>query len=113
MHNAARIEDRRDRPRFNIKAPLTVIAGEHEITAYTHDLSNRGVYFYLSGADSVLVEREFNFVIELPAEYTLSTCCLIRCRGRVLRKESDPKHMTGIAAEILQYAILRDGGASA
>jgi hypothetical protein len=43
--------DRRRIPRFRVRAPLTVIAGDREIPAYTRDLSNRGVYFYLASDD--------------------------------------------------------------
>lgn len=91
-----------------MNAPLTVYIGDREIPAYTRDLSNRGVYFYLDLADGALIHRDFEFVVDLPPEITLSTSCLIRCRGRLVRKESDVKNLTGIAAEILDYSILRD-----
>jgi hypothetical protein len=86
--------DRRRIPRFRVRAPLTVIAGDREIPAYTRDLSNRGVYFYL------------------PPEITLSTFCRIRCHGRTLRKEKSKMSLTGVAAEILDYSILKEGGSS-
>ena len=101
-------DERRIRPRFGISAPLTVIIGNREISAFTRDLSNMGVYFYLDPADSALIGNEFDFLVELPPEITLSTCCLIRCRGRVSRKESSPRQLTGIAAEILDFSILRE-----
>jgi hypothetical protein len=102
--------ERRGSQRFRISAPLTVIAGDHEISAYTRDLSNRGVYFYLSLADSALVDRDFEFLIEMPSEITLSSSCRIRCRGKLVRKEMTSRNLTGagIAAEILDYSILRD-----
>jgi hypothetical protein len=102
--------ERRGSQRFRISAPLTVIAGDHEISAYTRDLSNRGVYFYLSLADSALVDRDFEFLIEMPSEITLSSSCRIRCRGKLIRKEMTSRNLTGagIAAEILDYSILRD-----
>lgn len=101
--------DRRTRPRTNINAPLTLSIGGREIPAYTRDLSNRGVYFYLALADSKLIDRDFEFVVELPPEITLSTCCRIRCQGRVVRMEDTANNLTGVAAEILDYSILRDG----
>src|ERR1039458_7287299 len=79
--------DRRRIQRFRVRAPLTVIAGDREIPAYTRDLSNRGVYFYLASDDSGLIEHDFEFLVELPPEVTLSTFCGIRCHGRALRKE--------------------------
>jgi hypothetical protein len=102
--------ERRGSQRFRISAPLTVIAGDHEISAYTRDLSNRGVYFYLSLADSALIDRDFEFLIEMPSEITLSSSCRIRCKGKLVRKEMTSRNLTGagIAAEILDYSILRD-----
>ncbi len=102
--------ERRGSQRFRISAPLTVIAGDHEISAYTRDLSNRGVYFYLSLADSALIDRDFEFLIEMPSEITLSSSCRIRCKGKLIRKEMTSRNLTGagIAAEILDYSILRD-----
>jgi hypothetical protein len=102
--------ERRGSQRFRISAPLTVIAGDHEISAYTRDLSNRGVYFYLSLADSALIDRDFEFLIEMPSEITLSSSCRIRCKGKFVRKEMTSINLTGagIAAEILDYSILRD-----
>ncbi len=104
--------ERRRIPRFRVRAPLTVIAGNREIPAYTRDLSNRGVYFYLSSDDSALIDHDFEFLVELPPEITLSTFCRIRCHGRALRKEKARMSLTGVAAEILDYSILKEGGPS-
>ena len=100
--------DRRGRQRFSVNAPLTVIVGDREIPAYTRELSNRGVYFYLDLADSALIDRDFEFVLELPPEITLSTRCRIRCQGRLVRKEKASRNLAGVAAEILDYSILRE-----
>jgi len=102
--------ERRGSQRFRISAPVTVIAGDHEIAAYTRDLSNRGVYFFLALSDSALIDRDFEFLIEMPSEITLSTSCQIRCRGKLVRKEVTSRNLTGagVAAEILDYSILRD-----
>lgn len=102
--------DRRRIPRFLVRAPLTVIAGDREIPAYTRDLSNRGVYFYLASDDGGLIDQDFEFLVELPPEITLSTFCRIRCHGRALRKDKAKMSLTGVAAEILDYSILKDGG---
>ena len=100
--------DRRRSRRFRVRAPLTVIAGDREIPAYTRDLSNQGVYFYLAADDSRLIEHDFDFMVELPPEITLSTICRIRCHGRALRKEKTSMSLTGVAAEILDYSILKE-----
>ncbi len=102
------VNDRRRVRRFSIIAPLTVIFGDREIPAYTRDLSNRGVYFYLASADGILIDGDFEFMVELPPEITLSICCRIRCRGRLVRKEKTFMNLTGVAAEILDYSILRE-----
>jgi hypothetical protein len=104
--NPAIANDRRRVRRFSIIAPLTVIFGDREISAYTRDLSNRGVYFYLASADGILIDGDFEFMVELPPEITLATCCRIRCRGRLVRKEKTSMNLTGVAAEILDYSIL-------
>jgi hypothetical protein len=100
--------DRRRIPRFRVSAPLKVIAGDREIPAYTRDLSNRGVYFYMASDDGRLIEGDFEFWVELPPEITLSTFCQILCHGRTLRKEETQKSLTGVAAEILDYSILKE-----
>lgn len=100
--------DRRKAQRFRVSAPLTVTVGDREIPAYTRDLSDQGVYFYLDSDESGLIEREIDFIVELPPEITLSTCCRIRCRGRVLRKEESLMSLTGVAAQILDYLIFGD-----
>ena len=108
-------DERRSSQRFRISAPLTVIVGDQEIPAYTRDLSNRGVYFYLTLSDSTMIERDFEFLIEMPSEITLTASCRIRCRGKLIRKEVTSRNLTGagIAAEILDYSILRDTEARA
>ena len=94
----ARENDRRGRTRFSMHAPLTVFVGDREIPAYTRDLSNRGVYFFLDLADGALIDREFEFLVDLPPEITLSSSCSIRCQGRLVRKENTPQNLTGVAA---------------
>jgi hypothetical protein len=106
--NLQAVEDRRERQRFGINAPLTVFAGTREITGFTRDLSNRGVYFFLEVNDAAPHKGDFEFLVELPPEITLSTCCLIRCQGRVVRTDTTSRQMTGIAAEILDYSIQRE-----
>lgn len=100
--------DLRERQRFGISVPLTVIIGGREIPGFTRDLSNRGVYFYLDLTDSALIGRDFEFRVELPPEITLSTCCLIRGQGRVVRTDSTSSQYAGIAAEILHYSMQRE-----
>ncbi|MGA2351481.1 MAG: PilZ domain-containing protein [Terracidiphilus sp.] len=102
------VRDRRERQRYGISAPLTVLIGKLEIQGITRDLSNRGVYFYMDQADSAPIGGDFEFLVELPPEITLSTCCSIHCQGHVVRTDEPSRHLTGIAAEILQYSIQRE-----
>jgi hypothetical protein len=105
--------NRRERQRFGINAPLTVLIGARKILGFTQNLSNRGVFFHLDQADSALIGGDFKFLVELPPEITLSTCCLVQCLGRVVRTERISGQLTGIAAEILQYSIQREASACA
>jgi len=100
--------DRRSTQRYSINAPLTIFIVDREIPAYTRDLSNRGVYFYLALSDCKLIDSDFEFIVELPPEITLSTSCRIRCRGRANRKEETSINLAGVAAQILDYSIRRE-----
>lgn len=104
--------ERRESQRFKLSVPLTVMVEGGEVSAYTRDMSNRGVFFYLPMAEGTSLDGDFAFVAELPPEVTLSTPCHIRCRGRAVRTENISMGMTGVAAEILDYSILRDSAPS-
>jgi hypothetical protein len=100
--------DRRSRPRFEIRAPLTIVAKEREISAFTRDISNKGVSFNISTVDAPSVGQVLEFVIELPAEVTLSESCRIRCLGRVLRIVGTSWNEAGVATELFHYAFVSD-----
>jgi hypothetical protein len=85
--NVQSANDRRERQRFGINAPLTMILGKREIAGFTRDLSNQGVYFFLDMGGIAPLGGEIEFLVELPPEITLSTCCTIRCQGRVVRRK--------------------------
>jgi len=106
--NLHSVNDRRERHRFGINAPLTVYDRTREISGFTRDLSNRGVYFFLEMNDAAPFGEDFEFIVELPPEVTLSTCCAIRCQGHVVRTDCTSRQMTGIAAEITHYSIQRE-----
>ncbi|MGO9776844.1 MAG: PilZ domain-containing protein [Terracidiphilus sp.] len=109
--NLKSVDDRRERQRFGISAPITVIIGQREIPGFTRNLSNRGVYFYLDLTESAPISGDFEFMVELPPEITLSTCCTIHCLGHVVRTDDTSRQLTGIAAEILHYSIQREAAA--
>jgi hypothetical protein len=101
-------DERRGHERLPLRAVLTVFAGTQEISAYTRDLGERGVYFCMDSSDRALIGRHLEFVIDMPPEITLSSSCRIRCRGYVVRTENTLCDETGIAAEILDYTIQRE-----
>ena len=106
--------ERRESQRFKLSIPLTVMVEGREVSAYTRDMSNRGVFFYLAMLDGSLLDPDFEFVAELPPEITLSTPCHIRCHARALRTEkTSMEPLTGVAAEILDYSILRQPASTA
>jgi hypothetical protein len=107
------LNDRRERNRFEINAPVTVLDGRREMPGFTRDLNNLGVYFYLNLADGASVEGDLEFLLELPPEVTLSTSCMVRCKGRVVRTDDASTQLTGIAARILDYSIGREEALSA
>jgi len=74
--NLAPASNRRNGQRFSKNAPLSVLIGDREIPAYTRDLSNRGVYFYLDISHSSLVESDFDFMVKFPPEVTISNLLL-------------------------------------
>jgi len=101
-------EERRKSPRFSVKAPVTVLIGDLALPAYTRNVSERGVYFYVSPTESELIPQNFDFLLELPPEVTISNWCSIRCQGRLVRRDETSSGAPGIAAEILHYSILRE-----
>ena len=100
--------ERRQRQRYPINAQVTLFVGGREIPGYTRDLSNRGIYFFMASNEGAEIDPEFDFMIELPPEITLSTYCQIKCRARTVRTENGPSNFSGVAAEILEYTILRE-----
>jgi len=106
-------DERRRSPRFPVKAPVTLLIGDLSLPAYTRNVSERGVYFYMSSTEIELIPQNFEFLLELPPEVTISNWCSIRCQGRLVRKEEGESGVPGIAAEILHYSILREAAPSA
>ena len=107
------VEERRQRRRYGINAPLKVFIGKREIPGFTRDLNDLGVYFFLDMSGKAPIVGDFEFLIELPPEVTLSACCMVRCTGQVVRTDDGSAQLTGIAARILRYSIERETALSA
>lgn len=99
--------ERRKWPRFAVRVPLVVVTGDHSISGYSRDVSGGGVYFYMNASDGAMIDQDFDFMLKLPPEITFSTWSSIRGSARLVRKDAEPKDSAGIAAEILQYSIVR------
>jgi hypothetical protein len=101
-------DERRAAERFQTRIPVTVLAGELSLPAFTKDLSARGVYFYVSSADSHLIEQDLDFIIEFPPAITRCNKLKARCTGKVLRKQITIGRGMGIAAEFCRYTFMND-----
>ena len=101
--------ERRWSQRFRVNAPISISLDDKILSGFTRDMSNRGIYFYLDSAEaSPLQSGDFEFLVELPSEITISTRCQVRCVGKLKRIEPGRSNLTGYAAEILKYKILRN-----
>ena len=100
-------DDRREARRFTMTLPLRVLPREaqgSELQAQTRDVSYRGLYFVADAAFEV--GGEIDFVITLPQQITQSGGVDIRCRGTIVRIDSDLDGRKGIAAKIDRYEFL-------
>ena len=97
--------DRRARPRFEIRVPVTLIVEDRVVSAFTRDLSEAGVFFYVASEDCPGISKVFEFVIEFPADVTLCDTCRILCHGRILRITQERCQEAGVAAMVLSYAF--------
>lgn len=106
----SRKDDRRNTPRFSVNIPLTIFVGERTIPGFARNVSDRAVYFHLDHGESETISSDFELELKLPPEVTYSTWCSIRCHARLIRKDITSPESIGIAAEILQYSIIREAG---
>jgi hypothetical protein len=100
--------ERRTTQRFPLRLPV-IVRDSHrkEIPTYSHDVSSRGICFFLDAP--IVVGTDLRFILVLPPEVTLTTALRVRCTGHVVRVESAP---TGarytVAAVIDRYEFLAD-----
>lgn len=109
--SATKAEQRTSR-RFSLKLPVSIKCDDgksRDVTAETRDLSAQGVFFH---TDSTITQgAKVEFTLTLPPEITLTESIKVRCRGKVVRVDSE-KSKTGVAAIIEQYDFVPDGSGS-
>ena len=105
MATSALKSEQRTSRRFALKLPVSIRCDDgvlREVPAETRDLSAQGVFFYTGSALSQGSKVEFT--LTLPPEITLTESIRVRCRGRVVRIDSNSNRpQSGIAAIIEQY----------
>ncbi|HEU5335315.1 MAG TPA: PilZ domain-containing protein [Terriglobales bacterium] len=107
---AERQQDKRATRRFSLRLPISVKyqdGATGEKTAYTRDVSARGICFYL---DSPMGEgTEIEFTLTLPPEITLTESIRVRCKGTVVRAEqANNNGQMSVAAVINEYEFLAE-----
>lgn len=113
MREQPKVEsERRDRQRFRVNAPVSMLIDGQSVWGVTRDMSNRGLYFYVASVEDLRCGQILDLTVELPPELTLSTGCQIRCAGRIVRIEKTPADLIGVAAEILDYSIMKSATSS-
>jgi PilZ domain len=99
--------ERRVARRFTMSLPLRVLPREartSELRTQTRDVSYQGLYFLAEAQFEVGTEIEF--VLTLPKQIAQSTEVDIRCRGQIVRVESNPDGHVGVAAKIERYEFI-------
>ena len=105
---AERQQDKRATRRFSLRLPISVKyqnGPTGEKTAFTRDVSARGICFYLG--TKVAQGSPIGFTLTLPPEITLTESIRVQCKARVVRVENgraDGK--LAVAAVIEQYEFL-------
>jgi hypothetical protein len=92
--------ERRSEKRFSIRLPLTIITPTEKVSAFTRDLSDTGVYFYVSSEDLELISPEFECRVEFPPEITMTTSRRMYFKGTLLRTEKKISGEVGLAAKL-------------
>jgi hypothetical protein len=101
--------DRRSGRRFAIRLPLTVLTAQENVSAFTRDLSDTGVYFYVTSEDLERISREFKCRVEFSPEVTMHTSRRIFFSGTLLRTERQANGEVGVAAKLSKVETLERG----
>lgn len=98
--------DLRRSKRFSIQAPAVARIRNREIWAFTRNVSTCGAYLSVA-ADEELpdVGEILDLVIKVPPTISAARPCFIVGRGRIIRTVERQWDESGIAVEILDFAI--------
>ena len=99
--------ERRSEKRFSIRLPFTIITPTEAISAFTRDLSDTGVYFYVSSEDLDLVSQQFECRVEFPPEITMTMSRRMCFTGTLLRTEKRTSGEIGLAAKLCKVSALQ------
>ncbi|MGA3211547.1 MAG: PilZ domain-containing protein [Terriglobales bacterium] len=98
--------EKRATRRFSLRLPVTVKdPNKGSISAFTRDVSWRGICFFIEAP--LPVGSEMQFLLTLPPEITLTEAIRLRCFARVLRVDDSPDGTSKtVAAAIDHYEFL-------
>ncbi len=99
--------ERRATRRFSLRLPVAVKHPEQgEVSAFTRDVSSRGICFYIS--TPLEIGSQLEFTLTLPPEITLTEAIRVRCTARVVRVEEGDGNGLAVAAVIDRYEFLAE-----
>ena len=102
--------EKRSTRRFALRLPVSVnYLGNTgpAMSAQTRDVSARGICFYLESP--LNTGSEIEFTLTLPPEITLTESIRVRCKGKVVRVESNLSDAkVPVAAVIDEYEFLSE-----
>src|ERR1700729_1519395 len=104
--------ERRNSRRYDLSLPVIIKVPVEKANGSrngrTRDISTRGVYFTLD--QDLESGTELDITLTLPAEITRGTEVFVRAQGRVVRvdrQQDDARDLSGVAAIIERYDIIR------
>ena len=99
--------EKRSTRRFSLDLPIAVKfpdSGAGGLTGRTHDVSSRGVFFYMNS--EIAEGNSIDFVMTLPPEITLADPVRIHCTGKVIRVSQTGSEQ-GVAVAIEKYDFVQ------
>jgi len=102
--------EKRATRRFALRLPVSVNYNGNSgpaLAAQTRDVSARGICFFLEAP--LGVGSELDFTLTLPPEITLTESIRVRCKGKVVRVDSNvAEAKVPVAAVIDEYEFLSE-----